>query len=407
MKSYFKARSKLFTNKSFSYACAMSFFNAVVVGVAYVSISWHLLSIKNNIEVIIIFMLTLWTSGVILSPITGYFADLVSRRLIIILVNVFKVILLLVFILFVSMNSLTSIYLFTGLWGIILAFFMPAMMIMSRELFPNDNVLLYANSTMDGLFEFGMVFGMSLGGVLIACFDMQQIMIVMLVCSVLAMFCSFKIRAGRYIENNQGGFLKNWQEVISYLNQNTALYWCYLAQIGMTCLYMIAPIFISPYAKNILGASSLEFGMIEVAFSIGFIVGNILLPYMIERFSTKLTLVLSISISAIAYLLLALNQSISMAILYYLIAGMFISSWVIIVTLAQKNTPINLQGKIQGIAYGLSGLVVMLVYVLFFIIDYICPLPSNRWFYILAILALCTLWPAFKGISSLERSNKL
>jgi hypothetical protein len=96
-----------------------------------------------------------------------------------------------------------------------------------------------------------------------------------------------------------------------------------------------------------------------------------------------------------------------MAILYYLIAGMFISSWVIIVTLAQKNTPINLQGKIQGIAYGLSGLVVMLVYVLFFIIDYICPLPSNRWFYILAILALCTLWPAFKGISSLERSNKL
>jgi DHA3 family macrolide efflux protein-like MFS transporter len=407
MINYFKERSRLFINKSFSYACAMSFFNAIVIGIAYVSISWHLLSLKNNIEVIIIFMLTWWTSGVVLSPITGYFADRISRRLIIILVNISRTILLLVFVFFGSMDYLLSIYLFTGLWGIILAFFMPAMMIMSRELFPNDDVLLYANSTMDGLFEFGMVFGMSLGGILIACLDMHQIMFIMLIGSILATFCSFKIRPGRLIENNQGSFLDNWKEVVSYLNKNTALYWCYLAQIGMTCLYMIAPIFISPYAKNILGASSLEFGMIEVAFSIGFIIGNILLPYMVEKVSTNLTLVLSISISAIAYLLLALNQSVSMAILYYLIAGVFISSWVIVVTIAQKNTPIGLQGKIQGVAYGLSGLVVILVYALFFIIDYIHPLPSNRWFYVLAILALCTLWPAFKGISSLERSNKV
>lgn len=405
MLNYFKARSRLFSNSSFSYACVMTLFNATVVGIAYISISWHLLTLKNNLEVIMLFMLTWWIFGVILSPITGYFADLIPRRIIIVLVNIFRVILLSAFVFLGNLDSLTLVYLFTSIWGIILAFFMPAMMIMSRELFPNDDVLLYANSTMDGLFEFGMVIGMSLGGILVAYFDMHQIMIIMLAGSIFATLCSFMIVPKRIVKNQKGNFLDNWKEVINYLSKNISLYWCYLAQVSMTCIYMIAPIFISLYAKNILHASSLQFGLIEVAFSVGFIIGNILLPYMIEKMSPKLTLAFSMSASAMMYLLLGLNQSIAFAILYYLVAGVFISSWVIIVTIAQKNTPITLQGKIQGVAYGLSGLVVMFIYTIFFMVNYLEPLPSNRWFYVLAALALCTLWPIFKGLKFLDKTK--
>ncbi|ABK89473.1 MFS transporter [Francisella tularensis subsp. novicida] len=407
MLSYFKARSRLFSNSAFSYACVMTICNAVVVGIAYISISWHLLSLRNSIEVIMLFMFTWWIFAVLLSPLTGYFADLVPRKLIIILVNISRVLLLLAFIFLGNLDSLSLVYLFTAGWGIILAFFMPAMMIMSRELFANDDVLLYANSTVDGLFEFGMVIGMSLGGVLVAYLDMHQILMVMLIGSLLATLCSFKIIPKRNVKNTKISFLRNWQEVISFLNQNKTLYWCYLAQIGMTCLYMIAPVFISPYAKNILKASSLEFGLIEVAFSVGFIVGNVLLPYMIEKISPKQTLVFSMTISALMYLLLGLNESIFFASIYYLVAGIFISAWVIIVTIAQKNTPITLQGKIQGICYGFSGLVVMFIYVIFFAINYLYPLPSNKWFYILAILAVSTLWPISKGLKILNLKNKV
>ncbi|MBK2110455.1 MFS transporter [Francisella tularensis] len=407
MLSYFKARSRLFSNSAFSYACVMTICNAVVVGIAYISISWHLLSLRNSIEVIMLFMFTWWIFAVLLSPLTGYFADLVPRKLIIILVNISRVLLLLAFIFLGNLDSLSLVYLFTAGWGIILSFFMPAMMIMSRELFANDDVLLYANSTVDGLFEFGMVIGMSLGGVLVAYLDMHQILMVMLIGSLLATLCSFKIIPKRNVKNTKISFLRNWQEVISFLNQNKTLYWCYLAQIGMTCLYMIAPVFISPYAKNILKASSLEFGLIEVAFSVGFIVGNVLLPYMIEKISPKQTLVFSMTISALMYLLLGLNESIFFASIYYLVAGIFISAWVIIVTIAQKNTPITLQGKIQGICYGFSGLVVMFIYLIFFAINYLYPLPSNKWFYILAILAVSTLWPISKGLKILNLKNKV
>ena len=90
MLSYFKARSRLFSNSAFSYAIC----NAVVVGIAYISISWHLLSLRNSIiEVIILFMFTWWICAVLLSPLTGYFTDLVPRRIIIVLVNISKVLL--------------------------------------------------------------------------------------------------------------------------------------------------------------------------------------------------------------------------------------------------------------------------------------------------------------------------
>lgn len=60
MLSYFKARSKLFSNNAFSYAYGMTICNAVVVSIAYISISWHLLSLRNSMEIIILFMFIWW-----------------------------------------------------------------------------------------------------------------------------------------------------------------------------------------------------------------------------------------------------------------------------------------------------------------------------------------------------------
>ncbi|MDE4949188.1 hypothetical protein NAI31_11625, partial [Francisella tularensis subsp. holarctica] len=75
--------------------------------------------------------------------------------------------------------------------------------------------------------------------------------------SLLSTLCSYKIIPKRNDKNTKKSILRKCQELISFLNQNKTLYRCYLAQIGMTCLYMISPVFISPYANNILKASSL------------------------------------------------------------------------------------------------------------------------------------------------------
>ena len=73
----------------------MTICNAVVVGIAYISISWHLLSLRNSMEIIILFMFIWLECAVVLSPLIGYFTDLLPRRIIIVLVNIFRVLLLL------------------------------------------------------------------------------------------------------------------------------------------------------------------------------------------------------------------------------------------------------------------------------------------------------------------------
>ena len=112
MRTYLSARRKIFHNKSFNYCLIMNFLDAVVVGVAYVSLSWHILRFNNSVEAIIIFMMTWWTIGSCLSPVAGYLIDFISKRLMLSFLNIFMVLLLAIFILFMDLNSLYSIYLF-------------------------------------------------------------------------------------------------------------------------------------------------------------------------------------------------------------------------------------------------------------------------------------------------------
>ncbi len=397
MRSYLKERSVLFKNRSFSCSCVMNFFSAIAVGVAYVSFSWHLLSIYNSVSAIIIFMFSWWVSGSILSPVTGYFADRFLRQKIIVVTNSARVILVLLFLIFGRLDTLPEVYLFTSIWGLILAFYMPAMLIMVREMFVDDSGLLYANSTMDGIFEIGMVAGMSLGGMLVVFFNMHEILYFLLFGTTIALIVSFGIKPARKVDGNKDGFIENWCEVYRFLHQKKYAFWFYVAQIGFTCLFMIVPIFIAPYAKNILNATSWQFALIETGFSVGFIIGCIVLPWVADKKGEVKTIVYALIVSAFLYFILALVHSVLVAFILYFVIGMSISCWAISVTLAQRNTDISLQGKAQGLSYGLSGVMVMAIYTSFLIINSAMDFPSNYWFYLIIALVFLIIYPLLKG----------
>ena len=405
MGSYLVRLGALFKNASFSCACIMSFFAAIAVGIAYISLSWHLLSIYNSMNAIIVFILTWWIFGTVLSPLTGYFADRFSRRKIILITNWLRVLLILLFLLFSRLDTLAEVYIFSTLWGIVFAFYMPAMLIVVREIFENDKVLMYANSTMDGIFEIGMVVGMSAGGLLVTILNMHQILYVLLVAMVIASVSSAGIYPVRNIDKVEDGFVKSWLQVYRYLQNKRYVMWYYLVQVGFTCLFMTVPAFLAPYAKNILHASSLEFGLIETAFSLGFILGSLFLPWLADQKGEIPVIVYVLIVSSLLYLILALLHNVVLAMLCYFAVGLCISCWAIIVTLAQKHTDIELQGKAQGIAHGSSGLLVMCIYGSFFLLNTVDPLPSNYWFFFTVVLALMVLFPLKKGYQ-LERRHK-
>lgn len=405
MLAYLKARGALFQNRSFNCACVMNIFSALVVGVAYISISWHLLTIYNSVNAIIIFMFTWWVSSAVLSPMTGYYADKFPRHKIIMIATGARVLLIGGFLLFGTMQSLTAIYIFSSIWGVILAFFIPAMLILVREMLPDDSQLLYANSTMDGIFEVGMVVGMSLGGLLVALVSMHTILYIMLFGTIVAFIASFGMKPARAVREHSGSFIENWREVYHFLNQRRFVWWYYLGLIGFTCLFMVAPNFFGPYVKNVLHASSLQFGLVETCFSVGFIVGTVILPLCADIYGEVKTIVVSLLVLIVAYCIIIYIPNITVMMSCAFILGVSISCWAIVITLAQKNTAIELQGKAQGVSYGGSGMVVMAIYTMIFMVNQGIELPTQYWFYFMMVLAVLVILPLLRA-AKLEAQSK-
>jgi len=274
-----------------------------------------------------------------------------------------------------------------------------------REVFPNDDNLMYANTTMDGVFEIGMLLGMSLGSILIAIFSMHDILFILLIFTSVAFLASFNIYPARKISKDNGNFVDNWIEVFKQLKIKKFIAWYYVAQISFTTFFMVVPSFLAPYAKNVLHATSLEFGMIETFFSIGFIIGTFIIPWFADKYGEVKTITKILIISSFFYFILAVTSQVWLATVAYFFVGTCVSWWPIVITLAQKNTDFKIQGKAQGIALGISGMTVMSIYGIFSLINYVYPLPSNRWFYFIIILAIVTIFSLKKGHKLQNNSN--
>ena len=131
--NYLQKRAALFRNFSFNCIISASFISAMVTGIAYVVLSWHILSINNSITSMVIFMTTWWLPQPLLAPITGYIADKYSKKHIIVICNIARAILLLTTFLFFGLDTIFQVFVFTLIWGVFYSLFFPANLILMRE----------------------------------------------------------------------------------------------------------------------------------------------------------------------------------------------------------------------------------------------------------------------------------
>ena len=149
--------------------------------------------------------------------------------------------------------------------------------VVKAEIINDDSKLLFANSTINAIFELGMILGMSFGGLAISFLDIHILFIVVLALNILACIANYLIRTKKHPIKSPKSFIKSWIGVYNYLKVKKFL-WCYfIAQVLLTAIFMTAPTFIAPYTKNILNGSSFDFGIIETGLSAGFIIGNLTL----------------------------------------------------------------------------------------------------------------------------------
>ena len=226
--------------------------------------------------------------------------------------------------------------------------------------------LLYANATIDMMFEGGNIIGMGLAGLLIALMTAAGTLMANAGLFVLAGIALFFIKEDdlniTYNDDVKFNLIQDFKDGLTYIFTNPAILVIYSIQLFVFLEYLTAPVLLAPYARNILHANAAQFGYIEAALSVGAVTGGIFLSWFADRFGLMRTMFTSTIISGAAYIYFSLNHSILTAEVLYFVLGVCFAMWPLIITRAQHITDIDYQGRVQSCFNSISGILMILTY---------------------------------------------
>jgi len=365
--SHFKKRLLLFKNLGFSSYIASCILATIGGGFTYVALTWTVVSLHASVYAVAIMMLMFWLPGVLFGPFIGVMIDRVSRKTLLGFSNATRAIaLVLLGFLVMRIHSLALLYCFSFIFGFFFSVYLPAAMTFVREVVPEDQ-LLYGNATIDMAYEVGNVIGMGMAGAVIAMTSLSLAYFINAICLLTAAVIMFAIPkrhiAAMKSENKKvKDFFKDLNAGLRYLKENRSLCLVYTIQLMLTVLFMSAPVLLAPFAKQVLHLQVDQFGHIEAALSVGVILGGLILPWIALRLSLFNTLIVSITILGIGFVLFGYNHDYAMAEGLYFVIGIALASWPLILTKTQEMTAMEFQGRVMATFNSLMGLCILLMY---------------------------------------------
>ena len=360
--SYLQSRIEIFRHRPFMWytiSCLVAMFGN---GLTYIAMSWALVEMGEGVGSIAILMTCFWAPTVLIGPIFGVYVDRFQRRDVILFANTMRLVMLLLF-WFCSDSFYTpmSIYLLALGIGAMLAMYMPAAMALVREVVSEDELLI-ANSTVDIAYELGAVAGMGAAGLIIAATSIPHTFLINAIFYIMANVSLFMMHHKVPDHKSSNSVWEDLVEGTMYVLRNRALLMIYSIQMMVFISYMTAPILLAPFARHVLHASVGQFGIIEASASVGLVVGSFITPYFAQRFSFLRILLIELFLLAGAFYAFSYNSDIIWSYVWYFMIGFGFSVWPLLVTEAQDETDLALQGRVQAFFNSFSGIGILLIY---------------------------------------------
>jgi len=174
-----------------------------------------------------------------------------------------------------------------------------------------------------------------------------------------------------------------------------------IVQMILLTSFMVLPVLLLPFVQNILHAGNKEFSMLEALFSMGAIIGGFSSPILQSKIGFRSTILILLSIMAVALILFAFNTNMLYAYFLYVTIGFSVSGWALITTYTQLITDNAIQGRIQATFYGISGAFVVIVYLGLDYLENILPISM---FYLMeSVIVLLALLMVFYKIKNIEK----
>ena len=162
-----------------------------------------------------------------------------------------------------------------------------------------------------------------------------------------------------------------------------------MVQLFVMAVFMTSPILLAPYAKTILHANVGQFGGLESSISVGVVLGGLLAPWLAEKIGTYRVTFILLLIMLSAYLWFCLNRDLFVADGLNVLIGLGLAVWPLMLTLAQSQTKLAFQGRVQATFNSVSGFFIILVYLS--VTFYGDVLPISQLYVLQIVLVLCSM----------------
>lgn len=363
-----KQYQKLLKNLPFTLLFINCLFAMFGDGLTYIMMVWSLVEKNPAVSAMAILLLLYWAPSVTLGAFFGALAEKYSLKIIFILTNALQALVLLYFGgLKKAHYSIIDMYILSGFTGTFLAIYMPILMTLVRKSV-KEELLIFANTFIDVGDEIGSVVGMACAGVFLIYLNYSTFMLINGGIYLCAFFLVLGIKTQPCKDANSAkiSILNFLKDGLSYFVKNPKIFLAYCIQGLLFVCLMTAPALLAPYAKLYLHTQIVEFSWLEIALSLGVVIGGIWGAWFSTHFKIHTTLFIQIGLGIIVLYAFSHTNSILFAIGYQFLLGCAFAFWALATTLAQQVTDIQYQTRVQSLANCLSGIIMMSFFIVLY-----------------------------------------
>lgn len=244
--------------------------------------------------------------------------------------------------------TMTAIYLSSAIAGVAGAFQGPA----SQSLLPQvvgRASFQRAVTLTSSLQQFTGIFGPAAGGVIIGAFGLAPAYLLRVVLMIVGFGCLANIRVA-------AGSSPRGTISLALIKEGLVFIWTHRPVLGAMSLDMFAVIFASAdallpiYARDILGAGAIGFGLLTSSKAVGALVTSIVMTLLPPVVNTGRTMVITVLMFGVATIAFGFSTWLPLSlVLYALIAGIDQVSVVMRQNIIQLGTPDAFRGRVNSV----------------------------------------------------------
>ncbi|MDM5428275.1 MFS transporter [Bacillus mycoides] len=288
--------------------------------------------------------------SLILQLISGPYIDKWSRKWIMIFSQWMRasVFLLPLVMLVTSSIEVWHVYVVQIIIGLITPLYTPASQAITPSIVSKEQ-LQDANAYIDGMTRLMMFLAPVLGGIVIHFIGMKLRLFFVCVCLFISGGLLLFITEKRIKQELRKTWLEQFLHGFTYFFTKPVIVWLGIFltfvqfEVGVTMVTNL------PYIKDELSAGYAEYGYFMAGFPLGYVVGSMLVGKVKYR-SRRLLMLGGLFVGGLTYISLGLNNSIIIAIVIEVIAGICIAFFnVHNTTICQQTVPSNMIGKVFSV----------------------------------------------------------